>query len=99
VTGNNIALAMLQYRYRLSDDGFFGSLTMPLYAGMSVESGNAWYNSEIVASGSDSFSTDKLLYSGSAYIAADTILGPFYFGVGTTEFDYYSVYISLGKSF
>lgn len=99
VTGNNMALATLQYRYRLSDDGFFGSLTMPLYAGLSLESGNAWYNSEIVASGSDSFSTDKLLYSGSAYIAADTILGPFYFGVGTTEFDYYSVYISLGKSF
>jgi len=99
ITGNNMALATLLYRYRLSDDGFFGSLSMPLYAGMSLESGNAWYNSEIVTSGSDSFSTDKLLYSGSAYIAADTILGPFYFGVGTTEFDYYSVYISLGKSF
>ena len=39
------------------------------------------------------------LYAGSAYVAADTIIGPFYLGVGTTEFDYYSVYISLGQSF
>ncbi|MEE8589550.1 MAG: BamA/TamA family outer membrane protein, partial [Sulfurimonadaceae bacterium] len=99
VTGNNIALGVLVYRYRLSDDGFFGSLTMPLYAGMSVESGSAWYSSDLLLNGTDSFSTDRLLYSGSAYIAADTILGPFYLGVGTTEFDYYSFYFSLGQSF
>ena len=92
ISGNNAAFAALIYRYRLTEDDFFGSLTMPLYAGMSVESGSAWY-------GTNSFSTDMLLYAGSAYIAADTIIGPFYLGVGTTEFDYYSVYISLGQSF
>ncbi|MGB5965327.1 MAG: patatin-like phospholipase family protein [Sulfurimonadaceae bacterium] len=92
ITGNNSAFAAVVYRYRLSEDGFFGSLSMPLYAGMSIETGSAWY-------GTNNFSTDMLLYSGSAYLAADTILGPFYLAAGTTEFDYYSIYISLGKSF
>jgi len=92
ISGNNSAFAALVYRYRLTKDDFFGSLTMPLYAGMSIESGSAWY-------GTNDFSTDRLLYAGSAYIAADTIIGPFYLGVGTTEFDYYSFYISLGQSF
>ena len=92
ISGNNTAFGALIYRYRLTEDDFFGSLSMPLYAGMSIESGSAWY-------GTKDFSTDMLLYAGSAYIAADTIIGPFYLGVGTTEFDYYSFYISLGQSF
>ncbi len=92
LTGNNSVFGALVYRYRLTQDGFFGSLSMPLYTGVSLESGSAWY-------GTGSFSTNRLLYSGSAYIAADTIIGPFYLGVGTTEFDYYSFYISLGQSF
>ncbi len=99
VTGSNMAFGALIYRYRLSDDGFFGSLLMPLYAGVSIESGAAWYGSDLITNSSDSFSSDMLLYSGSAYIAADTILGPFYLGFGSTELDYYSLYISLGQSF
>jgi len=92
VTGNNVAFASLLYRYRLSEQDFFGSLSVPLYIGMSAETGTTWY-------GDAAFSRDKLLYSGSVYMAADTILGPFYIGFGSTEFDYYSLYISLGKSF
>ena len=92
ISGNNSAFAALIYRYRLTEDDFFGSLSMPLYTGVSIESGSAWY-------GTNNFSTDRLLYAGSAYVAADTIIGPFYLGVGSTEFDYYSVYISLGQSF
>lgn len=95
VTGSNVALGSLIYRYRLTDDGFFGSLSMPMYAGMSLESGNTWYDESDL----HSFSSDKLLYAGSLFLAADTIIGPFYMGVGSTEFDYYSFYISLGKSF
>ena len=92
VTGNNIAFTSLIYRYRLSEKDFFGSFSVPLYIGMSGETGATWY-------GNGAFSRDKLLHSGSVYMAADTILGPFYLGFGTTEFDYYSIYISLGKSF
>lgn len=92
VTGNNVAFTSLLYRYRLSEEDFFGRLSIPLYAGMSLEAGTTWY-------GDSAFSADKLLYGGSVYVAADTILGPFYLGIGTTEFDYYSIHISLGKSF
>lgn len=99
VTGSHMALGALVYRYRLTEDGFFGSLTMPLYAGWSLEAGDAWYGKERFPDSDDSFSVDRLLYAGSVYLAADTIIGPFYMGVGTTELDYYSFYISLGKSF
>ena len=95
IIGNNIAFASMVYRYRLSDDDFFGSLSAPLYVGASIESGTTWY-------GTDDFNTNMLIYSGSAYIAADTIIGPFYLGGGMSTFDqknYFSVYISLGQSF
>jgi NTE family protein len=92
VTGNNVAFASLVYRYRVSEEDFFGSFSMPLYLGFSAEVGETWYENE-------DFSSDKLLYAGSVYLAVNTILGPFYLGFGTTEFDYYSVHLSLGKSF
>ena len=92
VTGNNVAFASLVYRYRVSEEDFFGSFSMPLYLGFSAEVGETWYENE-------NFSTDKLLYAGSVYLAVNTVLGPFYLGFGTTEFDYYSVHFSLGKSF
>ena len=92
VTGNNVVFGSLVYRYRVSDEDFFGSLSMPLYLGFSAEIGETWYENE-------NFSTDKLLYAGSVYLAVNTVLGPFYLGLGTTEFDYYSIHLSLGKSF
>jgi NTE family protein len=92
VTGNNMAFASFVYRYRVSDEDFFGSFSMPLYVGFSAEAGETWYENE-------DFSSNKLLYAGSVYLAVNTVLGPFYLGFGTTEFDYYSVHFSLGKSF
>ena len=103
LTGNNMALASVLYRYRLTDDGFFGSLTPPTYIGMSLESGDAWYNKDLnPISGHDTIEFSQLKYSGSAYLAADTIIGPFYMGVGGTTFQgeqYYSFYLSLGQAF
>jgi len=97
VTGNNITFGALVYRYRLTDDNFFGSLGMPIYAGASLESGGVLY-------GDGRMTTDDLLYSGSVYMAADTIIGPFYIGGGVTEDpqtkkEYYSFHLSLGQSF
>ena len=103
LTGNNMALASLVYRYRITEDGFFGALTPPTYIGLSLESGNAWYNEDLdPVNGSDKLNFDELKYAGSAYLAADTIIGPFYMGVGATEYHsdyYYSFYLSLGQSF
>ncbi len=97
VTGNNMGFASLVYRYRLTDDNFFGSLGMPIYAGASIESGGVYY-------GEDKLKADELLYSESVYVGADTILGPFYLGLGTTQDpahqqNYYSFHLSLGQAF
>ena len=103
LTGNNMALASLVYRYRITEDGFFGALTPPTYVGLSLESGNAWYNEDLdPVNGSNKLDFDELKYAGSVYLAADTIIGPFYMGVGATEYHsdyYYSFYLSLGQAF
>ncbi len=97
LTGNNVSFASLVYRYRLTDDNFFGSLGMPIYAGGSLEGGGVLY-------GNGRMTRDDLLYAGSVYLAADTIIGPFYLGVGATrdpqeDKEYYSFHLSLGQSF
>ncbi len=96
ITGNNVSFASFVYRYRLTQKDFFGSLSMPLYAGVSFESGATWY-------GVDNFDADRLISANSIFFAADTIIGPFYLGVGravdSNKEDYYSTYISLGQSF
>lgn len=97
VTGNNMFFASLVYRYRLTDDNFFGSLGMPIYAGFSLEGGGALY-------GDRHMTMDDILYSESAYLGADTIIGPFYLGVGSTQDfqnkkEYYSFHLSLGQAF
>ena len=97
VTGNKMLFASLVYRYRLTDDNFFGSLGMPIYAGMSIESGGVLF-------GDDRLGQDDILYSSSAYVGADTVMGPFYLGVGGTRDpqyhkNYYSFHLSLGQAF
>jgi len=103
LTGSNMALGEVVYRYRLTEDGFFGSLTPPTYIGVSLESGDAWYNEDLdPRNGHGQIDFKELKYSGSAYLAADTIIGPFYMAVGATTFksdQYYSFYLSLGQPF
>ena len=95
MTGNNISYLSLMYRYRLTQKDFFGTLSAPLYVGVTTESGSAWY-------GEDDFDADKIAQSYGAFLGADTIIGPFYIGAGRTVYrgdKYYSAYISLGKEF
>ena len=97
ITGNNMAFASVVYRYRLTDDNFFGSLGMPIYAGFSLEGGSAIY-------GEERMTFDDVLYSESIYVGADTIIGPFYLGAGSTQDfqskkEYYSFHLSLGQAF
>jgi len=90
--GDSLALAILKYRYQLRDSGFFGVLDTPLYVGFSLESGNIW-------SYEDKFEFDDLHYSGSVYVAADTVLGPFYFAYGYADDGENSFYLYLGEKF
>ncbi len=95
VTGDEMLFGALIYRYRITKKGFFGSLSFPLYAGLSAETGDAWY-----AHYSDNPSLkEDILYAGSAYLAAETPLGPFYFAWGMARGGYHALYLSLGKSF
>ena len=84
----------LVYRYRLTRDDFFGALSMPLYAGFSLESGDTWYEEY-----QHNLQSADFIFAGSAYLSADTVLGPVYLAVGTADGGYHSVYFSLGQSF
>ncbi|MEN8139734.1 MAG: patatin-like phospholipase family protein [Thermodesulfobacteriota bacterium] len=94
VSGDHLLFGGLSYRYRLSEHGFFGALEMPLYSGCSVEAGETWYEEY-----GQSFRSDDLIYAGSVYLAADTVLGPFFLGLGLADGRYHSLYFSLGGLF
>jgi len=90
--GDNVALAVLKYTYELKDGGFFGSLNAPLYAGFSLESGQAWDKG-------DAFTYDSVKKSATAYLAADTFLGPLYIAYGVSDDGHDSFYLYLGEKF
>ena len=92
LNNENMFLGVLKYRYQIKDGGFFGSLNAPLYAGFSVEIGDAW--------GKDySVTYDKAKKSATVYVAADTFLGPFYLAYGATADGEQSAYLYLGEKF
>jgi len=90
--GDNVALAVLKYTYEVKDGGFFGTLNAPLYAGFSLESGNAW------DTGTD-LTYESLKKSGTVYVAADTFLGPLYLALGYSADGQSSAYLYLGEKF
>jgi len=88
---HNMALGVLKYRYQLKDGGFFGALNAPLYAGFTLEAGDAWDNGE--------FSYNDIKGSATLYVAAETFLGPFYLAYGHSLEGDSSVYLYLGEKF
>ncbi len=85
-------LAVMKYRYRIEDGGFFGSLSARVYAGLSAEIGNAWNESE-------DMDYNNMRKAGSFYLAADTILGPFYLAYGQADSSDSTIYLYLGERF
>ena len=92
LNNDNMFLGVVKYRYELRDGGFFGSLNSPLYAGFSAEIGNTWGLN-------DSVSYSMMKKSGTVYLAADTILGPFYLAYGFSNADENTIYLYLGEKF
>jgi len=90
--GNHMFLGVAKYRYKLKDGGFFGSLNAPLYAGFSVEIGDAWSDGEYR-------NFNDMKKSATIYGAADTFLGPFYLAFGTSKDGEASFYLYLGEKF
>jgi NTE family protein len=84
-------VARLIYYYRLAGTGL-GEFHMPLYAGFSLEAGNAW------ATRGD-ISGRTLIYAGSLLVGAETYLGPIYLAYGQAEGGHRSLYLFVGHKF
>ena len=87
LSGQNSARAVLAYYRRLNENR-----RMPIYAGMTFESGNVWQNR------SDISFSDTIL-AGSLFIAANTVIGPVYVAYGRTEGGREAAYFFLGRPF
>ncbi len=92
-TGDEMYFGSLNYRYSVISNKFLSSITSEAYVGCSLEAGKTWYKQ------TDSFGFGKILVGSSAYIAIDTILGPFYFAYGYSDKIHQTLYFSLGKSY
>jgi len=74
-------------RYRISKlPSLVGS---GVFVGTTLETGNVWFATE-------SIKPSNLIWAGSLYGAADTILGPVYLGWGIAEQGYNTFFLSLG---
>lgn len=91
LTGEAYAVGRAIYRRRLDtvEPLFFG---VPLYAGGSLELGNAWADS-------DDNDLQDLALGGSIFLSADTQLGPVYLAYGRSKDDRQSLYLFVGRPF
>jgi NTE family protein len=87
LTGQQTGLARLIYLRRISDIQFFKA-----YLGASLEVGNVWENT-------GDMRLDDTLFAGSAFVGADTPIGPIYLGYGHAETGDHSLYLFLGPLF
>ncbi len=87
ISGQHVALAVLAYYRRLNE-----SSVLPIYAGMTLETGNAWDDRSDI-SFSDSIT------AGSLFLAVNTVIGPVYLAYGYAEGGTDAVYFFLGRPF
>jgi NTE family protein len=87
--GDTVFLSRLIYFRHLGGQSLLGQ---PIYAGFSIEGGNAWPRA-------NDFSLDDLVGSGSLFFGADTVLGPAYVGVGFAEQNAREYYVLFGRRF
>jgi len=87
LAGSYLAFGRVVYYHRLARVPYIGG---DLYAGGSLEAGNAW-QTRGDASASD------LITAGSVFLGADTFLGPFYLAYGRASSGASSFYLLLGK--
>ncbi len=87
VVGQHFGLIETAFYRRLGDVTF-----LPMYAGFSLEAGNAWNRYEDIKAG-------NIILAGSLFIGADTFFGPLYLAFGFNDNGEQTVYFNLGKSF
>jgi len=91
LSGQHTALGRLVYLRRIGRLGL-GNYKLQMFVGGSVETGQVWDRREDI-----SFSS--LMLAGSAFIGADSFLGPAYFGYGQAEGGHGTIYFSIGQKF
>jgi NTE family protein len=84
----NAALAELVYYRKVAD--LTPGIGRGIYAGFSIEAGEVW---------GEHFRLDDASVAGSAFIGADTFLGPLYFGVGLSEGGNAAAYLQMAPLF
>ena len=87
ITGQHSAFAALVYYRRLND-----SRALPIYAGMTLEAGNAWDNRSDI-------SLSDTITAGSLFLATNTVIGPVYLAYGRAENSKDALYFFLGRPF
>jgi NTE family protein len=87
LTGQQAGLARLVYMREIQNVQFFKA-----YAGASLELGNVWQDTSDMSFG-------DTIFGGSAFIGADTPIGPIYLGYGRNDRSEGSVYLFLGPLF
>lgn len=91
IVGRQVRFLSTIYTYELAANNF-GALNLPLYLGLSAETGNAWNNREAV-------DYHDRIGSGSAFIGWDSPLGPAYLAYGKSDTGQKSLYVFLGIVF
>jgi NTE family protein len=90
LTGQHAALGEVVYYKKLGVlPRGLGNAT---YVGGSVEAGNVWQNRHDIA-------LSDLIWSGSVFFGADTVLGPLYLAYGQSQGNTSSIYFVLGQTF
>ncbi len=88
LSGSQVVLARGLLMRRLGEQQALFSL--PAYAGISLEAGNAWSQRSDV-------SLDDLIIAGSVYLGVSTPLGPVFFGYGRSSEDSSAIYLKFGS--
>lgn len=91
LSGQNQLFGRLVY-YRTLTSAAPELFDIPLYLGASLESGNVWEHKSQI-------DLRSLRYAGSAFIGADTYVGPLYLAYGRADEDQSSIYLFLGRTF
>ncbi len=91
IYGRHTGLARL-IAYREIGSAGIGALTMPLYLGASLETGNVWNKRADI-------NMQTLIPAGSIFIGTKSFLGPIYLAYGQAQRGHSSVYLYLGQRF
>lgn len=91
IYGRHTGLACL-VAYREIGAAGLGALKMPLYVGMSAETGNVWNKRSDIK-------FESLILAGSVFLGTKTFLGPIYLAYGQAQRGHSSIYLYLGKRF